>query len=69
MRISSQTPVTVVCAGVKSILDVPKTLEYLETLGVPVITLGSDIFPAFFTNDSGASVFTCVCTSVCAFAD
>ena len=48
-----RTPVTVVCAGVKSILDVPKTLEALETLGVPVLALGQDRFPAFFTNDAG----------------
>lgn len=47
------TPVTVVCAGVKSILDIPKTLEYLETHGVPVLSYQSDIFPAFFTNNSG----------------
>lgn len=48
-----RTPVSVVCAGVKSILDVAKTLEVLETQGVPVVTLESDIFPAFFTNNSG----------------
>lgn len=48
-----RTPVSVVCAGIKSILDVPKTLEVLETQGVPVVTLQSDSFPAFFTNDSG----------------
>jgi pseudouridine-5'-phosphate glycosidase len=48
-----QTPVCVVCAGVKSILDIPKTLEVLETNGVPVVSFNSDIFPAFFTNDSG----------------
>ena len=38
----SKTPVAVISAGVKSILDIPKTLEYLETMGVPVITYGSD---------------------------
>ena len=44
----------VVCAGVKSILDIGRTLEYLETQGVPVLTLGHDsTFPAFFTPDSG----------------
>lgn len=48
-----RTPVAVVCAGAKSILDIPKTLEYLETQGVPVISLGQDNFPAFFTPDSG----------------
>lgn len=45
--------VTVVCAGVKSILDIKKTLEVLETLGVPVMGYGTDIFPAFFKRDSG----------------
>jgi len=43
----------VVCAGVKSILDVGKTLEVLETQGVPVVGYGTDAFPAFFTPDSG----------------
>ena len=41
------TDVAVVCAGVKSILDIGATLEYLETAGVPVITYGTDVFPAF----------------------
>lgn len=48
-----RTPVAVICAGAKSILDVPKTLEVLETNGVPVVTFGADQFPAFFTRDSG----------------
>eukprot|EP01012_Entosiphon_sulcatum_P024578 TRINITY_DN2974_c0_g1_i1.p1 TRINITY_DN2974_c0_g1~~TRINITY_DN2974_c0_g1_i1.p1 ORF type:complete len:324 (+),score=45.18 TRINITY_DN2974_c0_g1_i1:45-1016(+) len=48
-----RTPVAVVSAGIKSILDIPKTLEALETQGVPVVTLGSDEFPAFFTATSG----------------
>ncbi|PRD41664.1 pseudouridine-5-phosphate glycosidase [Phyllobacterium phragmitis] len=48
-----QTATTVVCAGVKSILDIPKTLEYLETQRVPVIAYGSDDFPAFYTRSSG----------------
>jgi pseudouridine-5'-phosphate glycosidase len=48
------TGTVVVCAGVKSILDIPKTLEYLETMRVPVITYGADEFPAFFTRRSGA---------------
>lgn len=48
-----RTAVTVVCAGVKSILDIPKTLEYLETQRVPVIAYRSDDFPAFFTRSSG----------------
>ncbi|WP_282586309.1 pseudouridine-5'-phosphate glycosidase [Lichenifustis flavocetrariae] len=50
------TPVTVVCAGAKSILDLPKTLEVLETHGVPVLGYGSDEFPAFFSRTSGHSV-------------
>ena len=50
------TPVAVVCAGAKSILDLPKTLEMLETYGVPVIGVGTDEFPAFFTRSSGLPV-------------
>ena len=49
-------PVAVVCAGVKSILDVPATLERLETLGVPVIGVGTDAFPGFYLTDSGHPV-------------
>ena len=49
----AQTPVTVVAAGAKAILDLPKTLEVLETLGVPVIAHGQDEFPAFWSRDSG----------------
>jgi pseudouridine-5'-phosphate glycosidase len=49
----AQTPVTVVAAGAKAILDLPKTLEVLETLGVPVIAVGQDAFPAFWSRDSG----------------
>eukprot|EP00698_Gefionella_okellyi_P005503 TRINITY_DN1502_c0_g1_i2.p2 TRINITY_DN1502_c0_g1~~TRINITY_DN1502_c0_g1_i2.p2 ORF type:complete len:304 (+),score=62.95 TRINITY_DN1502_c0_g1_i2:84-995(+) len=49
----AQTPVAVVCAGVKSLLDIPRTLEYLETQGVGVITYRSKEFPAFFTPHSG----------------
>lgn len=50
-----RTPVAVICAGVKSILDIPRTLEVLETQGVPVMTLDSvnGNFPAFFSPDSG----------------
>ena len=48
------TATAVVCAGVKSILDIPKTLEYLETQRVPVIAYGTDDFPAFFTRVSGS---------------
>jgi pseudouridylate synthase len=47
------TSVAVVCAGVKSILDIPLTLEYLETVGVPVVVVGSDEFPAFYSRSSG----------------
>ncbi len=46
-------PVAVVCSGAKSILDLPKTLEYLETIGVPVIGLGTENFPSFWSRDSG----------------
>lgn len=49
----ARTPVIVVCAGAKAILDVPKTLEVLETKGVPVVTLGQDDFPAFWSRSSG----------------
>ena len=48
-----QTNVTVVCAGVKSILDIAGTLDYLETKGVPVVTCGGDYFPAFYSRSSG----------------
>jgi pseudouridine-5'-phosphate glycosidase len=47
------TPVAVVCAGVKSILDITLTLEYLETVGVLVVVVGSDEFPAFYSRSSG----------------
>lgn len=49
----ARTPVTVVAAGAKAILDLPKTLEVLETLGVPVIAVGQDDFPAFWSRTSG----------------
>lgn len=49
----ARTPVIVVAAGAKAILDVPKTLEVLETLGVPVVTLGQKEFPAFWSRQSG----------------
>ncbi|MEP4038663.1 pseudouridine-5'-phosphate glycosidase [Pseudophaeobacter sp.] len=48
----AQTPVTVVAAGAKAILDIPKTLEILETQGVPVISYGQDSFPAFWSAQS-----------------
>lgn len=47
------TPVTVVSAGAKAILDIPRTVELLETLGVPVIAVGQDAIPAFWSRDSG----------------
>ncbi|MDP9591177.1 pseudouridine-5-phosphate glycosidase [Shinella sp. AETb1-6] len=49
----ARTGVIVVCAGPKAILDIPKTLEVLETRGVPVVTYDSAIFPAFWSRDSG----------------
>ncbi|MCX7570940.1 pseudouridine-5'-phosphate glycosidase [Tumebacillus sp. DT12] len=52
----AQTSVAVVCAGAKSILDIGRTLEYLETQGVPVIGYRTDDFPAFYTRKSGYGV-------------
>jgi pseudouridine-5'-phosphate glycosidase len=52
----STTPVTVVCSGVKSILDVPATLERLETLNVAIVGYGTDRFPGFYLTDSGSRV-------------
>ena len=49
----AQTPMVVVCAGAKAILDLPATLEWLETHGVPVVGYGTDEFPAFFSRESG----------------
>lgn len=51
-----RTPVAVVCAGAKSILDIPKTLEVLETHGVPVLGYRTEEFPAFFARSSGSAV-------------
>jgi pseudouridine-5'-phosphate glycosidase len=56
MQSLATTPVTVVCAGVKSILDVPATLERLETLGVPVLGYRTEAFPGFYLTDSGHPV-------------
>lgn len=56
LRELAQTPVAVVCAGVKSILDLGLTLEYLETQGVPVIGYGTSELPAFYTDRSGFKV-------------
>jgi pseudouridine-5'-phosphate glycosidase len=52
----ARTPVAVVCAGAKSILDLSATLEVLETLGVPVVGVGTDYFPAFYLHSSGHRV-------------
>lgn len=52
----AETPVCVVCAGAKSILDLNLTMEYLETKGVPVIGFGTDELPAFYTRRSGINV-------------
>ena len=52
----AETPVCVVCAGAKSILDLNLTMEYLETKGVPVIGFGTDELPAFYTRQSGIPV-------------
>ena len=49
----ASNPIVVVCAGAKAILDLPRTLEYLETHGVPVIGYGTDEFPAFYSRRSG----------------
>jgi pseudouridine-5'-phosphate glycosidase len=52
----AQTPIIVVCAGAKAILDLPSTLEWLETHGVTVVGYQTDIFPAFYNRDSGLPV-------------
>jgi pseudouridine-5'-phosphate glycosidase len=52
----AQTPVIVVCSGAKAILDLPLTLEWLETHGVTVLGYGTDVFPAFYSRDSGLPV-------------
>jgi len=52
----ADTPMIVVCAGAKAILDLPATLEYLETMGVPVIGYQTDEFPAFYSRESGLPV-------------
>jgi pseudouridine-5'-phosphate glycosidase len=52
----ARTPVLVVCAGAKAILDLPATLEYLETAGVAVLGLATDTFPAFYSIDSGLPI-------------
>lgn len=52
----TQTPVAIVCAGAKAILDLPATLEFLETFGVPVLGFQTDEFPAFYSRTSGLPV-------------
>ena len=52
----ADTPMVVVCAGAKAILNLPATLEYLETISVPVIGYGTDEFPAFYSHSSGLPV-------------
>jgi pseudouridine-5'-phosphate glycosidase len=52
----SRTPIMVVCAGAKAILDLPATLEMLETLGVPVVGYQTAEFPAFYSTSSGLQV-------------
>src|SRR5512143_1603330 len=56
LRALSDTPMIVVCAGAKAILDLPATLEYLETAGVPVVGYKTDEFPAFYSRTSGLGV-------------
>ncbi|MFN7036770.1 MAG: pseudouridine-5'-phosphate glycosidase [Bellilinea sp.] len=63
----SSTPLVVVCAGAKAILDLPATLEVLETLGVPVVGYQSEEFPAFFSRQSGLKV-DLVCQSAAEIA-
>jgi len=58
----SQTPVAVVCAGAKAILDLPRTLEWLETAGVPVLGYRTETFPAFYAASSGLPVDVCIDT-------
>jgi pseudouridine-5'-phosphate glycosidase len=58
----ARTPIAVVCAGAKSILDLPCTLEMLETSGVPIVGFGTDEFPAFYVRSSGDPVSTRVDT-------
>lgn len=59
----AQTPVVVVCAGAKALLDLPATLEYLETHGVPVLGYGTEEFPAFYSRSSGLPVDVCCQTA------
>jgi pseudouridine-5'-phosphate glycosidase len=54
----SKSPVIVVCAGAKAILDLPATIEYLETMGVPIVGYQTEEFPAFYSRESGLKVDT-----------
>ena len=56
LRSLAEIPTIVVCAGAKAILDLPATLEYLETMGVPVIGYKTDEFPAFYSRESGLGI-------------
>ena len=56
LTVLAKTPLVVVCAGAKAILDLPATLEYLETMGVPVLGYQTDEFPAFYSISSGLPV-------------
>lgn len=56
LKALAETPMIVVCAGAKAILDLPATLEYLETMGVPVVGYQTDEFPAFYSRASGLAV-------------
>jgi len=56
LRALAEIPMIVVCAGAKAILDLPATLEYLETMGVPVVGYQTDEFPAFYSRESGLDV-------------
>ncbi|MCZ2126723.1 MAG: pseudouridine-5'-phosphate glycosidase [Anaerolineales bacterium] len=56
MKALAEIPLIVVCAGAKSILDLPATIEYLETMGVPLVGYRADEFPAFYSRESGLKV-------------
>lgn len=56
LSVLANTPIVVVCAGAKAILDLPATLEYLETMGIPVLGYQTDEFPAFYSPSSGLPV-------------
>jgi pseudouridine-5'-phosphate glycosidase len=63
----ARTPVAVVCAGPKAILDVPLTLEYLESQGVPVLTIGQEELPGFYSRSSGVRSHSWVADEAAAF--